>query len=148
LLIDVFRDGPENNYQLWKEFKWLPVISVAPVRRPKLDESGTQYSFAAEKELMLEKMRAVLRITSYCGFSSICLGAFGVGPVFRNPVGEVAKMWRRLIFEEEEFRGVFSDVVFAIESSTAGGTSKSGPVDLDMFRKEFDPSNIFQTQYR
>ena len=145
---DVFRDGPDNNYTPWKDIKCLPVVSVAPVRRPKLDETGTQYSFAAEKELMMEKMRAVLRIVSYCGHSSICMGAFGVGPVFRNPVGEVAKMWRRLLFEEEEFCGVFADVVFAIENSPSGGSSKTGLSDLDMFRREFDPSNIFQTQYR
>ena len=148
MFADVFRDGPENNYHLWKEFKWLPVISVAPVRRPKLDETGTQHSFAAEKELMMEKMRVVLRITSHWGFTSICLGAFGVGNVFRNPVGEVAKIWRRLLFEEEEFRGVFENVVFAIENNAAGGTEKTGSADLDMFRKEFDPSNVFRTQYR
>ncbi|KAF2201894.1 hypothetical protein GQ43DRAFT_18202 [Delitschia confertaspora ATCC 74209] len=143
----VFRDGPDNNYQVWKEFKWLPVISVAPVRRPKLDETGTQYSFAQEKELMMEKMRAVLRIANYCGHTNICLGAFGVGPIFRNPAGEVSKMWRRLLFEEEEFRGVFTDVVFAIEGSAAG-SSNGGLSDLDVFRQEFDPSNIFQTRYR
>ena len=80
--------------------RWLPVISVAPVRRPKLDESGTKYSFSQEKELMREKMRTVLRLASYCGHTSICIGAFGVGPIFRNPVGEVARMWRKLLFEE------------------------------------------------
>jgi hypothetical protein len=72
----VFRDGPEH-YTLWREFRSLPVISVAPVRRPKLDETGTRYSFEQEKELMMEKMRTVLRIAAYCGNRDICLGAFG-----------------------------------------------------------------------
>jgi uncharacterized protein (TIGR02452 family) len=125
--------------------RWLPVISVAPVRRPKLDETGSYYSFAQEKELMREKMRSVLRIASYCGHSSICIGAFGVGPIFRNPVGEVASMWRKLLFEEEEFRGVFTDVVFAVENN---GTSKGAQSDADVFRNEFDPSAIFPTRYR
>jgi uncharacterized protein (TIGR02452 family) len=144
--IDVIRDGPDQNYTVWKDPRWLPVISVAPVRRPKLDESGKCYSFTQEKELMREKMRSVLRIASWCGHTSICIGAFGVGPIFRNPVGEVAKMWRRLLFEEEEFRGVFTDVVFAIENSC--GTDKEGLSDVDVFRSEFDPSAIFPTRYR
>lgn len=128
--------------------QWLPVISVAPVRRPKLDETGTNYSFAQEKELMREKMRSVLRIAAYCGFTSICIGAFGVGPIFRNPVGEVARMWRRLLFDEEEFRGVFTDVAFAIENSVVGSTTKSGLSEADVFRNEFDPSTLFPTRYR
>jgi uncharacterized protein (TIGR02452 family) len=127
---------------------WLPVISVAPVRRPKLDETGTWYSFAQEKELMKEKMRSVLRIASYCGHTSICIGAFGVGPLFRNPVGEVARMWRTLLFNEEEFRGAFTDVVFAIDNSLSASTTKGSPSTLDVFRNEFDPSALFPTTYR
>ncbi|KAF2704350.1 hypothetical protein K504DRAFT_390642 [Pleomassaria siparia CBS 279.74] len=144
--VHVFRDGPEQNYVVWKEVRSLPVISVAPIRRPKLDESGANYSFAQEKELMREKMRCVLRIASYCGHRNLCIGAFGVGPIFRNPVGEVAKMWRRLLFDDEEFRGVFTDVVFAIENTNA--TTKGGLTDADVFKAEFDPSTIFPTRYR
>jgi uncharacterized protein (TIGR02452 family) len=95
---------------------------------------------------MREKMRSVLRIASYCGHSNICIGAFGVGPIFRNPVGEVARMWRRLLFEEEEFGGVFTDVVFAIENTNS--TTKAGMTDVDIFKAEFDPSTIFPTRYR
>jgi uncharacterized protein (TIGR02452 family) len=145
---DVYRDGPDQNYTPWKEINWLPVISVAPVRRPKLDETGSHYSFAQEKELMREKMRSVLRIASYCGHTSVCIGAFGVGPIFRNPVVEVARMWRALLFEEAEFQGVFTDVVFAIDNTLSGDTAKGGLSDLDVFRKEFDPSTIFPTKYR
>lgn len=125
----------------------LPVISVAPVRRPKLDETGTRYSFAQEKELMKEKMRTVLRIASYCGHSNLVLGPFGLGPIFRNPTREVARMWRKLLFEEEEFRGVFTDVVFAIDSSMVSPPAKNGMPDADVFREELDPSVVFPTQY-
>lgn len=126
----------------------LPVISVAPVRRPKLDETGTRYSFTQERDLMMEKMRSVLRIASYCGHKRICIGAFGVGPVFRNPVAEVASMWRTLLFSEAEFQGAFTDIVFAIDNSLSGGTSKSATSEADVFRTVFDPSNIVQTRYR
>jgi uncharacterized protein (TIGR02452 family) len=117
------------------------------VRRPKLDESGTKYSFAQEKELMKEKMRAVLRIASYCGHRNLVLGAFGLGPIFRNPASEVARMWRKLIFEEEEFHGAFQDVVFAIDNSMVGAPSKGCLSDIEVFRREFDPQTLFPTKY-
>ncbi|PSN62910.1 hypothetical protein BS50DRAFT_132453 [Corynespora cassiicola Philippines] len=143
----VFRGGADQDYAPLDEIASLPVISVAPVRRPKLDETGTRYSFAEEKEVMKDKMRAVLRIAMYWGHRNLVMGAFGVGPIFRNPAGEVAKMWRRLLFDEEEFRGFFTDVVFAIEASMVGGSSKGGMSDMDVFRAEFAASSIFPTRY-
>ncbi|KAI9816544.1 MAG: hypothetical protein M1827_001676 [Pycnora praestabilis] len=142
----IFRSGPER-YEVWRDFKALPVISVAPVRRPKLDDSGTHYSFDQEKELMKEKMRVVLRIAAAWQHKDICLGAFGVGYAFRNPVAEVATMWKDILFSEEEFENVFSNIVFAIESSQTGN-AKGGLTDFDVFKQEFDPSNISQTHYR
>jgi uncharacterized protein (TIGR02452 family) len=117
------------------------------VRRPKLDESGTKYSFAQEKELMQEKMRAVLRIASYYGHRNLVLGAFGLGPNFLNPATEVARMWRTLLFEEEEFYGAFQDVVFAIDSSMVGTPSKGCSSDFGIFQREFDPQTLFPTKY-
>lgn len=144
----VFRGGPEQDYAPFAEVQSLPVISVAPVRRPKLDESGTKYSFAAEKELMREKMRAVLRIASYCGHRNLVLGAFGLGPIFKNPATEVARMWRTLLFEDDEFFGVFQDIVFAIDSAMVAPATKGGMSDLEIFRREFDPSLIFPVRYQ
>jgi hypothetical protein len=143
----VFRGGPEQDYATFNEIASLPVISVAPVRRPKLDESGTAYSFAQEKELMKEKMRAVLRVASYCGHRNLVLGAFGLGPIFRNPAAEVARMWRKLLFEEEEFHGAFQDIVFAIDSSMVGMPSKGCAPDFEVFQREFDPQTLFPTKY-
>ncbi len=142
----VFRSGPDKGYHIWKEFKALPIISVAPIRRPKLDESGADYSFSQEKELMKEKMRAVLRIAAARQHSDLCIGAFGVGYGFRNPAKQVASMWRELFFGEQEFQGAFSNIVFALESSS--GSSKGNLSDLEIFREEFDPSNTHRTSYR
>lgn len=145
----IFRSRAEGGYAVWKNFKSLPIISVAPIRRPKLDDSGSHYSFAQEKELMKEKMRAVLRIAAAHNHRDLCMGAFGVGPGFRNPVTQVATMWRELLFSEEEFKGIFSNVVFAIESSTAATTTattttttKGGLSDYEVFKREFDPSIV------
>lgn len=143
----MFRSGPDQAYSLWEDFKSLPVISVAPVRRPKLEESGLAYSFDEEKELMMEKMRVVLRIAAAWRHRDLCMGPFGVGPAFRNPVHQIAAMWRALLFTEPEFQGVFDNVVFAVESA-AGGNAKDGMTDFDVFNQEFHPSNVVQTAYR
>jgi uncharacterized protein (TIGR02452 family) len=96
---------------------------------------------------MKEKMRTVLRIASYCGHRNLVLGAFGLGPIFRNPATEVARMWRKLLFEEEEFHGAFQDIVFAIDSAMVGPPAKGCPSDLEIFRGEFDPQTLFPTKY-
>lgn len=147
LLLVVYRDGPDQ-YQFWQEFKSLPVISVAPVRRPKLDESGKRYSFVQERELMLEKMRTVLRIAAYYGHPDLVLGAFGCGHVFRNPPREVARMWRQLLFQDPEFAGAFSNVVFAVQSSQPGN-GRFGPQENEAFNAELaDASKIFESLHR
>lgn len=139
--IVVFRSKADDGYSIWPTFKPIPVISVAPIRRPKLDDTGSSYSFAQEKELMKEKMRMVLRIAVAHGHSDLCMGAFGVGPGFRNPVRQVAAMWRDLLFSEVEFKNCFSNIVFVIEN-TGSCTTKGGQSDYDIFRREFDPSNV------
>ena len=145
--IVVFRSGPDQGYSIWQEFKRLPVISVAPIRRPKLDESGLDYSFDQEKELMKEKMRTVLRIAAAWEHPKLCLGAFGAGPGFRNPVQQLAGMWREILFLESEFQGYFTDIVFAIEKANGNGTP-SESTDFETFKQEFDPSNVCKTAYR
>ncbi|KAL8966797.1 MAG: hypothetical protein Q9183_003205, partial [Haloplaca sp. 2 TL-2023] len=137
----VFRSGPNNGYTPWARFKNLPIISIAPIRRPKLDESGTDYSFDQEKDMMKDKMRNVLRIAANHHHFDLCMGAFGVGPGFRNPAAQIASMWRDLLFDEAEFHGVFSNVVFAIEDNHEN-TPPGGLTDHEVFKKEFDPSNI------
>ncbi|KAI9745878.1 MAG: hypothetical protein M1818_000559 [Claussenomyces sp. TS43310] len=121
----VFRSGPER-YQVWEEFEVLPVISVAPVKRPKLDPSARAYSFAQEKELMKEKMRTALRIAAWYDFADVCLGSWGCGPHFRNPTREVASMWRDVLFFEDEFEGQFRNVVFAFDGAESGGGGSGG----------------------
>jgi len=140
----VFRSGPDRGYAVWPEFESLPVISVAPIRRPKLDESGRNYSFEQEKELMKDKIRTALRIAAYYHHRDLCVGAFGAGPGFRNPVHQLAIMWREILFSEPEFQGVFSKVVFAIEKPPAGSNSNEES-DHDVFKREFDANNLFKT---
>lgn len=144
----IFRAGPDAGYALWPDFKVLPIISVAPVRRPKLDESGANYSFDQERELMKEKMRTILRIAATWHHRDICLGAFGAGPSFRHPVHQLAVMWRQVLFAEKEFHGAFDNVVFAIESAAPTHPKSTSETDYDVFKQEFDASNVFRTAHR
>lgn len=96
---------------------------------------------------MKEKMRTVLRIAAAWNHLDLCMGAFGVGPSFRNPVCEVAAMWRDILFVEEEFQGVFDNIVFAIEETLAD-SSKDGLTDHEVFTQEFAPSNVVRTSFR
>lgn len=92
-------------------------------------------------------MRTVLRIAARWEHRELCMGAFGVGPGFRNPVKQVAAMWRDILFSEDEFRGAFTNIVFAVEHSPAA-TSHGGLTEYEVFQQEFDPSNVFKTAYR
>ncbi|MCJ1475087.1 hypothetical protein MMC13_003747 [Lambiella insularis] len=143
----VFRSGPDRGYTVWQQFKVLPIISVAPIRRPKLDDSGTSYSFGEEKELMKENIRTVLRIAAAWKHQNLCIGAFGSGPTFRNPVKQLAVMWRDVLFMESEFQGAFTNIVFAIENITTSSNAAE-PSDYDVFKQEFDAANVFKTAYR
>ena len=120
---------------------------MAPVRRPKLDDTGKDYSFDQEKELMKEKIRTVLRIAAKWNHQELCVGAFGAGPSFRNPVQQLAHMWRDVLFSEPEFKGAFTNVVFAIENPPAGSSSTQLS-DYEIFKQEFDAANVFKTAYR
>lgn len=143
-----FRYGADQKHKIWKDYKALPVISVSPVRNPRLDETGTEYAFDLEKEIMREKMRLVLRIAAHHQHEELCLGPFGVGPGFFNPVSLVATMWKEILFFDKEFQGAFSSVVFAIESGATSYLRKEAKSVLNVFEREFDASNVVKTNYR
>ncbi|PBP19815.1 hypothetical protein BUE80_DR009320 [Diplocarpon rosae] len=118
----VFRKGPEK-YESLPEYQALPIISVCPVKRPKLDAAQKKYSFKQEKELMRDKIRTALRIAVWYGHVNLVIGTFGLGPGFRNPAEEVALMWRDALLKEPEFAGRFRDVVFAFDSPEGGAAA-------------------------
>ena len=112
---------------------------------------------------MKDKIRTALRIAVYYDHPDICFGAYGCGPIFKNPTREVANMFKDILFFEDEFRGQFSNVVFAFEpgpgsssssSSSSGsgsGSSSSSPTqktDMQIFKEVFDPAKLYNTAYR
>lgn len=105
-----------------EDWKSLPVISVPPTRWPKLTDGGRRYSFAAERQLMQNKMRAALRICAYQQFKNIVIGDFGLGNGYRNPPRELAELWREVLLWDTDLRGQFEAVAFVFEDERQSTT--------------------------
>jgi hypothetical protein len=54
------------------------------------------YSSSKDRELVIDKMRAVLRIFQSKAVKKVVLGAWGCG-AYGNPVGEVAAAWKKVL---------------------------------------------------
>jgi len=116
----VFRDAEGNNLSKADRF-YVGVITASMLRFPELKggEDGPKSTWANEQdlELVLEKMRIVLRAVSNNGIQRVVLGAWGCG-AYGNPVREIARAWRIVLLgnkrgRKEEWKGV-EQIVFAI----------------------------------
>ena len=112
----VFR-GPADRYERLSPEEWsvLPVLSVPPVRWPKLTQMGTKYSFAEERAMVMDKIRAALLICAAAGYTDIVIGDFGLGNGYRNPPQEMAALWREVLLWDKDVRGRFKGVCFVFE---------------------------------
>lgn len=125
----VFRDE-KADHVLEKMDRWfVDCISAAMLRGPETehDEAGREiYSNEKDRELIVQKMRMVMRICQAKGVKRVVLGAWGCG-AYGNPVGEVAAAWRKVFLPEKERKGKrkgsletwdgVEDVVFAIKDA-------------------------------
>jgi len=135
---------------VWAEYKTVSVISVAPVKRPKLDAPNESSAFEPERNLMMEKMRTVLRIAAFYGHRGVSVGSFGLGPFFRNPAIELAHMWKHLLFHDSDFSGLFKTFIFVFdvqqlcsEQSIKTVVTSKIKEEQEVFSKVFDPYHIF-----
>ncbi|KAI8959891.1 hypothetical protein F5Y11DRAFT_285630 [Daldinia sp. FL1419] len=90
-----------NEDVLPKRDRWfVDVVSAAMIRMPEIEideETGfARYTRAADRELAVSKMRAVLRAFAAKGARQIVLGAWGCG-AYGNPIGEIASAWRKIL---------------------------------------------------
>lgn len=116
----IIRDSMSNGHDLMDlrvpaELPIISVVSSAAVCQPWLtkDSAGrSTYAHRRDKELMVKKMRVILKTCMKNGCRRIVLGAFGCG-AFANPPAEVAEMWRDVL-EEKEFKGWWETIVFAV----------------------------------
>ncbi|KAL8782881.1 MAG: hypothetical protein Q9195_009547 [Heterodermia aff. obscurata] len=115
----VFRDAKCTNLSKSERY-FVDVVSAAMIRAPDTTEEG-KYADPRDEEMVVQKMRALMRVLVAKGASRVVLGAWGCG-AFSNPVGEVARLWKKTICgvsdsgktrEVECWTGV-EQIVFAI----------------------------------
>ncbi|KAJ0168227.1 hypothetical protein CTA2_8314 [Colletotrichum tanaceti] len=127
----VFRDD-DSDQVLEKKDRWfVDCISAAMLRNPETERdeaSGfSYYVHERDRQLILEKMKIVLRVCQMKGVKKIVLGAWGCG-AYGNPVAEVAKAWRKALVPRNDAKGKkkkgnketwegIEEVVFAIKDS-------------------------------
>ncbi|KAF2190108.1 hypothetical protein K469DRAFT_699702 [Zopfia rhizophila CBS 207.26] len=85
--------GPRERY-------WIDVVSAGMLRFPELegDENEEKRLNRKDREMVERKMKAVMRICCSKGVKKLVLGAWGCG-AYGNPVGEVARAWRKVLCE-------------------------------------------------
>ena len=90
----VFRDADCTDLSKSERY-FVDVVSAAMIRAPDTTEDG-KYTDPRDEELVLQKMRALMRVLVMKRASRVVLGAWGCG-AFSNPVGEVARLWKKII---------------------------------------------------
>ncbi|KAK0224057.1 hypothetical protein IW262DRAFT_871322 [Armillaria fumosa] len=113
----VFRRHNEYGMDTTRPGEWwfVDVISAAAVRGPEIDDNTGGYAYDADRDLMREKIKVVLRAAVARNCRRLVLGAFGCG-AFGNPPREVAQLFHRVLQGRpggrkesiEEFRAAFS----------------------------------------
>ncbi|OJJ35398.1 hypothetical protein ASPWEDRAFT_40593 [Aspergillus wentii DTO 134E9] len=106
----------------------VDVLSMAALRRP-LVTGGGKYANASDVEIVKNKIRQILRVLAENKISHCVLGALGCG-AFRNPPAEVARIYKEVL-DEDEWRGVFEEIVFAVLDTR-------GELNYKIFQAVFD----------
>ena len=133
-IVTFFR-GPESTGSQLEEKPYnIPVISVAALSGPRIGRDGMMYP--EEAAITLEKMRTIFRIGATHGHDALVLSAMGCG-AFHNPPAHIAKLFHQVI-EEDEFRGLFRLIDFAILDGYKTGLHHNPEGNLLPFQREFN----------
>lgn len=106
------------------------VITVAAPRNPDLTDDKLEFKDRMVLEEFRDKVRLVLRCAAREGKMAVVLGALGCG-AYRCPPELVARGMKGVL-AEEEFRGWFERVIFAVY-----GKGPMGKRNLMVFREVF-----------
>ena len=124
----VFRDHlPDANDLAKRDRYFVDVISSSMLRFSDARSEGCSCGVSycdRHRDLVLRKMKAVLRIAQRKGVQKLILGAWGCG-AYGNPVREIAKIWRKVIAgaprqrrpNAERWEGI-NEIIFAIPDRT------------------------------
>ena len=141
--VTVFRDNQDTGFALREEPYQTSIISLAALNfRPGHKTNNLEYrandgGFTTEgKQIMFDKIRTIYRIALLNGHDSLVLGAFGCG-VFQLKPELVAKYFKQVL-DEDEFRGKFHTIVFAMLEGKATPRKKVGEEgDFAPFYQQF-----------
>lgn len=136
----VFRNAAGDDLPK-SEYYHVDVVSAAMLRQPELIERDGVRTWADEgnREIVLSKMRYVMRALIMNGCQRVVLGAWGCG-AYGNPLEEVADLWKTVLIGgrrgmKEHWSGI-EEIVFAITS----------PAQVAAFRQRF-PSETDDTLF-
>jgi uncharacterized protein (TIGR02452 family) len=138
---------------LAKSDRWfVDCITAAMLRNPDLDQDDMGQSVYAndhDRQLVLQKMRLVLRVCEAKGIKKIVLGAWGCG-AYGNPVNEIASARKKVLLpkrndqrkrNKETWPGI-EEVVFAIKNVGMANAFEiafgDGLIREDMFGEDED----------
>jgi uncharacterized protein (TIGR02452 family) len=108
----------------------MSVITVAAPRGPDLTSNMKAFADQSVLEDLRGKIRLVYRMAASNGNEIVILAAMGCGAYMCPP--EVVSKEMKSILLEDEFKGWFKEVVFAVYS-----TSRNGPGNFGVFAEEF-----------
>ncbi len=127
--VTVFRNNQETGFALREEPFQTSIISLAALNfRPGHKTNNLEYraddgGFTPEGEqVMRDKIRTIYRIALLNGHDSLVLGAFGCGVFQLNP--KLVAEYFKQVLDEDEFRGKFHTVAFAILEGKASPRKK------------------------
>jgi len=106
--VTVFRDGRYNLLSL--PFTVNVITSAAVNMRVARAHNVSAEDVATA---MYKRIKKVLLLGLHHGSDAIVLGAFGCG-VFENDPSTIADIFRRLLMEDEQIRGKYKNVTFAV----------------------------------
>ena len=124
----VFRDHlPDTNDLPKRDRYFVDVISASMLRFSDAKAEGCSCGVSycdRHRDLVLRKMKAVLRMAQSKGVQRLVLGAWGCG-AYGNPIREIAKNWRKVIAgaprqrrpNAERWDGI-NEIFFAIPDRT------------------------------
>ncbi|KAK2755946.1 hypothetical protein FQN54_005742 [Arachnomyces sp. PD_36] len=138
----IIRESLKNGHELLdlskpEELPVVSAISVAAICDPEIVTWGSRdvYKNSADRDLMKEKMRVILRVAAVNGHRRLVLGALGCG-AFMNPKEEVADCWAE-VFKEQEFSGGWwESVLFAVMDDL--GEGKDGNGNFGIFHRKLE----------
>lgn len=122
--VTVFRKSDDTNYELMDNPFKVDIITLAAVKRPKLNNKGE--IVPQVKNVIENKIRQILDIAIENKNNALVLSAFGCG-AYGTPPEEMAKLFADVL-SSEDYIGAFKAIHFAIieTPSTSGEHNPNG----------------------